>query len=176
LAVFHFSGIWFAVKEAAFPLVIGLAILGSEWTPNPLVRNLFFNEKILRVGLINQRLQARQSESAFLAHLKKSTFFLSCSFFLSAILNFIVAQRVFIELPQHLNAMEKSELLNQQISQMTWLGFVVIAAPSTILTFAILWYTIQGVRRLTGLSLEEILASVPEPESRPLDQDSGAKP
>jgi hypothetical protein len=34
---------WLAVKEAAIPALIGLAVLGSNWTSGPLIRILVFN-------------------------------------------------------------------------------------------------------------------------------------
>ena len=35
LALFSFEGFWFAVKEAAFPTVIGVAVLWSSFTSKP---------------------------------------------------------------------------------------------------------------------------------------------
>lgn len=43
---------WLAVKEAAIPGVIGLAVLGSTWTRYPLIKTLLYNPKVLDVGKI----------------------------------------------------------------------------------------------------------------------------
>jgi hypothetical protein len=40
---------------------------------------------------------------------------------------------------------------------MTWLGFAFIALPLMVFTFFVMWYLIAGIKRLTGLSLEEIM-------------------
>ncbi|MFY8088969.1 MAG: VC0807 family protein, partial [Rubrivivax sp.] len=37
---------WLAVKEAAVPSLIGVVILGSIWTRNPLIRLLVFNASL----------------------------------------------------------------------------------------------------------------------------------
>ncbi len=161
-AVFHLEGIWFAVKEASFPFIIGSAVLITEWTPSPLVRTLLYNDKVLNTARIELGLRERQNEAKFANHLRVATLFLAASFFLSALLNYLLARHIFTAIPQHLEQAQRAEVLNQQISQMTWMGFVVIAAPSVVILFAILWYLVHGVRNLTGLKLEEILATPPQ--------------
>ena len=44
IGVFEFPTEWLAIKEAAVPLLIGIAVIVSLKTPYPLVRKLIFNE------------------------------------------------------------------------------------------------------------------------------------
>ena len=46
---------WLAIKEAAVPGVIGLAVLFSTRTRYPLIRTLLYNEKVLNVRRIDER-------------------------------------------------------------------------------------------------------------------------
>ena len=41
-ALLKLGGLWFAVKEAAFPLIIGVAVLVSNYLKTPAMEKLFF--------------------------------------------------------------------------------------------------------------------------------------
>src|SRR5690606_28094623 len=56
---------WLAVKEAAVPGVIGLAVLFSTRTRFPLIRTLLYNEKVLNVKRIDERLKERGVSEVF---------------------------------------------------------------------------------------------------------------
>ena len=47
---------WLAIKEAAVPGIIGLAVLLSVFTPYPLVRTLLFNPAVMDIKLIENKL------------------------------------------------------------------------------------------------------------------------
>lgn len=157
LALMKLEGIWFAVKEAAFPFILGLGVLASTFTRRPLMKALAVNSNVLNMPLIESRLKETGKETDFDSHIKKSTYFLTVSFFLSSALNFGLARFVFSDIDPALAPLERSSVLNDQIARMTWLSFVVIVLPLMIFMVFIMWHLISGIRRLTGLSLEEIL-------------------
>ena len=43
LALMGLNGFWFAVKEAAFPALVGCFVLGSAFTKKPFIETLFLN-------------------------------------------------------------------------------------------------------------------------------------
>src|SRR5690606_9285377 len=50
------EGIWFAVKEAAFPLLIGCFVLASSFTQNPFFQSLFLNPNAFDVSKVEEKL------------------------------------------------------------------------------------------------------------------------
>ncbi len=146
---------WIAVKEAAVPLIIGLAVVGSLWTPFPLVKKLLFNEQIINVPKINQHLDERGNADQFEKKMTTATYLLAASFLVSAILNYVLA-KIIIKSPSG------TEAFNEELGKMTALSFPVIAVPSTIIMVLALWFLVDGVKKLTGLELKEIFN---DPES-----------
>lgn len=157
LAVAGLGGIWFSIKEAFFPLLIGIFVWISSMRDNPFVKNFLINAHTMQVDTINEKLKQNQKEPEFLKHLQFSTKLLACSFFLSAILNFVLAEHIFLPLDPALDAEAKSQLLNQQIAEMTTWSSLVILVPSVLFLIGILWHLLKGIRELTGLQTEEIL-------------------
>lgn len=159
LAALGLGGIWFAVKEAFFPLVIGVGVLVSAFTRSPAAGALFFSEAIFNVDKIRSHLTAVGRDAEFKQSLKVVTFAIAGSFFLSAVLNFVLALYVFTPLAPTLTEIERSQLLNEQVARMTWMGFAVIALPSFLCTAAAFWILVKSLRRLTGLEDSELFAA-----------------
>ncbi len=157
LALLKLQGIWFAVKEAAIPLVIGLYVLYSAFTPKPLIQILLFNEGVLKLDQIQARLKEFDQERAFLKLLKLGTILMSGSFFLSALLNFILAKIIFIPIDSALTEGQQQIILNEQLAQMNWQSYFVIAIPTLLVTFAIIMWILKSLSKLLGLSLSEFL-------------------
>ncbi len=157
LALFKLQGIWFAVKEAAFPLLIGLFVLFSAFTSKPFIKILFLNPALMDVDLINQKVTEKNAHLNFSLLLKKSTIFLAGSFFLSALLNFILAKLIFMDIDPLLNSNQKGIILNQQIADMQWKSFIVIMIPSMICLFAIMFYLMNGFKKTIGLQFQDVM-------------------
>jgi hypothetical protein len=117
LAVAGLGGLWFSLKEAFFPLLIGIFVWVSSTRANPFVKTFLLNAHTMHLELITEKLKTNQKEDEFLKHLQFSTRLLACSFFLSATLNFFLAQRIFLPLDSSMDAEAKSQLLNQQIAE-----------------------------------------------------------
>ncbi len=141
---------WIAVKEAAIPFVIGLLILISMRARYPLVKKLLFNDTFINTELVYQRLEENNTRQAFEDKIKNSSYWLTLSFFFSATLNFILA-KIIVQSPSGTTA------FNQEIGRMTALSFPVIALPSTIILMFILFNIFNRVKKITGLTLEEIV-------------------
>jgi intracellular septation protein A len=161
LALLELDGFWFAIKEAAVPFVIAVFVLASAMTKRPLIEMLLYNESLMKTGLVKAKLKELNLELEFHKHLQKSTVLLSSSFFLSAILNFLLAKWVFSQIDPTLDPAQRAQVLNEQIANMTWLGFLVIALPSMIVMLFTMWYLGKGIKRYTGFSFMELLHEPP---------------
>lgn len=155
-ALLTLEGMWFAVKEAAIPLLIGVWVLWSSFTEKPLMKWVVDKSSVFRTSDITFQLDSQIKRKQYGILLKKATLYLSYCFFFSAFLNFIVGVRIF-EHKNVLSELEKQNLLNEQIADMTWISFLVIGLPLTVISSWTLWWFINHLRKLTGLSLEQIL-------------------
>lgn len=147
---------WFIIKETAIPAIIGIAILISVFTKRPLIRLLVFSREFFDVDHIESALRERGTTQQMESLLKKATALLSVSFFISAVLNFILASH-FVKTEPGIDAAHQAQF-NAEVGAMTGWSFVVIAAPSTVFLLAILWIVGKGITRLTGLKMEEYVA------------------
>lgn len=156
LALIGIMGFWFAVKEAAFPLLIGLFVFFSSWTRKPAVQILFLNPAIFHVDRMTERIAQQGREIEFGKLLAAATRWLAASFFLSAALNFVLAMRIFTPLPDDLIGDARSIRLNEQIAEMHQWSAVVILVPSMIFLMAIFYLLIRKLKQLTGLGEDEL--------------------
>ncbi len=155
LGLFEVAAIWIAVKEAAVPLIFGVAVVGSLWTDAPLVRTLLYSDKIIDTERVALALSERGAQAVFDRLLVRATWLLAGSFFLSAVTNFVLARVVLRSAP---NTVEfKSEM-----GRMLALSWPVNVLPSMVVTLLALWYLLGGIKRLTGLTLDDIFRQPPE--------------
>jgi hypothetical protein len=159
LALVQLEGIWFAIKEAAFPALLGAYFYYTSFSKETLFSKMFMNEQLLKLDLIQIKLQELGRENLMKIHLKKCTQYFSYSFFVSAILNFVVAMKVFTPIDMALAEEQRAALLNEQLAKMQGLGFTVIMIPSIICTMAVLWYFFKGLNSLTNLKTAEFIQS-----------------
>ena len=143
---------WLAIKEAAIPGLIGIVVLLSVYTRYPLIRTLVYNPKIFNVDMVRQRLNESDNISAFETRLQNATYLLSSTFLFSAAMNYILATTV-------VTSPAGSASFNEELGQMTLLSYPVIAIPVTLMMMGILYYLWRTINDLTGLRLEEILAT-----------------
>jgi hypothetical protein len=141
---------WIAVKEAAVPAVIGIAVVLSLRTRYPIVRTFLYNEKIIRVQDVDEALARRGNHEAFEQTLVNASWMLAASFFVSAVLNFVLAKMIVRSQPG-------TTAFNEELGRMTALSYPVIVVPSMIIMIAALWYLFSRIQRLTDLELEQIL-------------------
>ena len=151
------NGFWFAVKEAAFPALVGCFVLGSAFTKRPFIETLFLNPSIMKVELLEERLKERNKQKDFHDHMRRATNWLSLSFVFSAVLTFILARRIFINIDPSLSPEAQSLMLNDQIAQMTTWSMAVIMVPSVIFLLGIFWYLMRGIKEYADLKTEELM-------------------
>jgi hypothetical protein len=141
---------WLAVKEAAVPSLIGLAVLASTWTKAPLIRLLVFNANLFDVSKVEQALVQRSNEAAFEARLRQGTWLLAGTFFFSAVANYLLARWV-------VTSPAGSEAFNQELGRLTLLSYPIIAVPSMVMMMGLMFWLAHGAKRLTGLALGDMM-------------------
>jgi hypothetical protein len=144
LGLLKMDGIWFAVKEAAVPIVLGAAIPLSLRTRQPLVRTLLYNDQVLDTERIHQALVARGNMGQFDALLAWASWVLGATLLASAAVNFALAWWL-------LPSQSGTDEFNRQLAKLqfwSWPGtFVPISAGMVLALFRLL----KGLEELTGL-------------------------
>lgn len=149
LGLLQIGGFWFAVKEAALPLAIGIAVIASTGTKRPLVRTFLFNDQVINVSAVEAALEQNGNRGDFEFLLKRANWWLASSFFVSAALNFGLAMWI-------LKSPAGTPEFNAELGKMTALSWVVITVPTMAILFYALFNLIKGVRHLTGLDDDHI--------------------
>lgn len=150
------QGHWFAIKEAAVPLLLGFAVLGSIKLKKPFMEFLILKSGVVNASLLKDRIAERGNDAKFKKQINKSTYLLSVSFFISSVLNYFLAIYIFVPLDSTFTSEQQKETLNSQIAQMNWMGMVVISLPLMFFLGFILWDFFRQVKTLSGLNLEEL--------------------
>ena len=141
---------WLAVKEAAIPSLIGIAVLVSTRTRYPLIKTLLYNPRVMDVDKIKHKLEELGRTVAFEARLMKATYLLASTFVFSAIMNYGLAKWI-------VTSPAGSAEFNEQLGQMTLYSYPMIAIPSMLMMMTIFYYLWRTIHGMTGFSLEEIL-------------------
>jgi hypothetical protein len=141
---------WLAVKEAAIPGIIGLVVLGSNWTSWPLIRVLVFNPTLFDVDRVQAALEARHNVVPFELRLRTGTMLLAGTFFFSSVMNYLLARWV-------VTSPAGTEAFNEELGRLTLLSYPVIAVPSMLMMMALLFWLARGAKALTGLDLGDML-------------------
>jgi len=141
---------WLAIKEAAIPGLISVAILVSTQTRYPLIKTLLYNPKILNIDMISRQLDKLGHTAVLETRLMNATYLLGGTFFFSAVMNYILARWI-------VTSPAGSAAFNEQLGQLTLLSYPMIAIPSMLMMMAIFYYLWRTIHGMTGLALEEII-------------------
>lgn len=144
LGLFKLSGFWFAVKEAAVPLVLGAALPISQRVGQPLVKAIVCNDQILDMPKVEAALDASNARPDFDRLLATVGWIIAGSFALSAVLNFSLALWI-------LRSPSGTPEFAEQLGRMTALSYPVITLPCMVVMFFGMWKLLTGLERLTGL-------------------------
>jgi hypothetical protein len=138
-----------AIKEAAIPAIFGIATLISTRTRYPLVHTFLFNEQILQINKVKDALIKHNSEADFDNKLSVATYMVAGSFFMSSVLNYVLAKVILVSPPG-------TVAFTEEIGKMTALSFPVIAVPSTLVLMGVLFYLLHHIQKLTHLKSDDI--------------------
>ena len=141
---------WLAVKEAAIPGALGLAVAISIYTPYPLVRVFLYSPALMDVERIETHLNERGNHEAFEARLRTATWMLAASFFFSAVMNYVLATWI-------VTSPAGSPAFNEELGRLTLLSYPMIALPSMLIMMAALYHLSRSIETVAGLTLTEAM-------------------
>lgn len=150
------QGHWFAIKEAAVPLILGLGVLASIRMKKPFMSFLILKSGVLNSDLLTQKIEEQGHRPQFEKQLNRSTYLLSVSFFISSVLNYFLGLYIFQPLDTTQTLEQQKDVLNTQIAQMNWMGMLVISLPLMFFLGFILWDFFRQIKTLSGLTLEDL--------------------
>jgi hypothetical protein len=151
LGILNLDAKWFAAKEALFPVILGLAFPLSHWFGVPLIKELLLNPQVINHGALNRAMDTETKKAAFEGLLRKASWGMLGTTFLSAGGNFALAMH-------SLGGKEPgSEAYVQAIGKLNWMGFIVIGIPLLGITIGLLFWLIRRVGVLTGLERDDLM-------------------
>ncbi len=156
---------WIARKEAAIPLLMGLAIVGSLKTPFPLIKKILMTESLFDVERLKGALREKGNEVFFEKRLVGLTWGLASAMFLSSGLSYTLAKIV-------LKSEPGSEAFTAELGKMTGLSHVVVLVPVMIVMFWVLNKLFDTLIELTGLKLDDLLAAHHKKEPAPPSEEA----
>lgn len=157
LGLLKLGGIWFAVKDAVISSLIGIAVLWSLRTKEPLIKLIFCNETIMDLPRVEAALKERGTEAGFTRLLQRCTLILAAAFFVSGALGYVLARYL-------LKSPAGTEAFNAELAKMHWLSWPIIVVPCMVLMMVALWQLIRGLKQLTGLTTDDIFKAEPAKE------------
>ncbi|MGE4488595.1 MAG: VC0807 family protein [Kiritimatiellales bacterium] len=157
---------WIAVKEAAIPLIIGLAIVISLKTPYPLIKKILMSKTLFNVDLLHEKLRENSNEALFEKRLVGLTWGFAASMFLSSALNYGLAKVV-------LQSEPGTEAFAAEVGKMTGLSYVVVMLPSMAVMILVLIALIKTLTGLTGLKLDDMLSEELQEKAAAKEEPTG---
>jgi hypothetical protein len=141
---------YMAIKEAAIPAIIGVAVLITQFGHKPLVKMLILNDQIIDWEKLNASLQENDATPQFNKKIAVSSYIVASSFFLSSALNYGLAKYILVSEPG-------TTAYTEELGRMTALSYPVIVIPSMILLITALIYLFKQISRCTGEPIETFL-------------------
>ncbi|VGO16858.1 hypothetical protein PDESU_05450 [Pontiella desulfatans] len=143
-----------AIKEAAIPLLLGLAIVVSLKTPFPLIKKILMTESLFDVERLTSALKEKGNEAVFEKRLVGLTWGFASSMFLSSVLNFFMVMTLV-----HSDPVTEKSAYVAEIGKMTGWSHVVILVPCLVIMFFVMNKLFNTLTELTGCKLDDLLAA-----------------
>lgn len=141
---------YIAIKEATIPAIIGIAVLVTQFGKKPLVKMLILNDQIINWENLNRALDEKGKQAEFKRKIAISSYIVASSFFLSSVLNYVLAKMILVSEPG-------TTAYTEELGRMTMLSYPVIVIPSMILLVTALWYLFSQIGKITGEDLDNFL-------------------
>ncbi|PIK15360.1 VC0807 family protein [Halobacteriovorax sp. JY17] len=148
IGLFNLNRDWMVAKETGIPLLMGIAVIISQFTTKPLVKT--FLGQMIDIDLIDKSFKDHGHVGLFEKNLKVASLCLGGTFFISALLNYILAIKILVGEPGTVE-------FNESLGKMTALSFPVISVPMVIMVGLIIGYLVMTIKKNTDLEIESIL-------------------
>ncbi|WP_372651415.1 VC0807 family protein [Halobacteriovorax sp.] len=148
IGLFNLNRDWMVAKETLIPFFMGIAVIISQYTSKPLVKT--FLGQMIDIELIDKSFADHGHTGLFEKNLKIASLCLGGTFFVSAVLNYILAIKILVGEPGTVE-------FNESLGKMTALSFPVISVPMVIMVGLIIAYLVMTIKKNTDLEIESIL-------------------
>lgn len=151
LGLLKLDAFWFAVKESAMPVMLGLAFPITHRFGRPLINALVMQPHLLNVNALQSALGEGTRRSAFNASLFRASCGMGLGMLGSAVANFFLALWL-------LGGKEPgSEAFVKGIGKLNWMGLLVIGIPMTAVMMLVFIWLMRQIQRITGLERDDLL-------------------
>ncbi len=149
------ADVLFGLKEASIPFILGLAVIGSHYTNNPLLRAFLYSDSLFDIPKIEQRVSEVDGMERYRSILFQATLMFAASFFISTVMNFGLSIYFLGDLDYA--ASNARELYNSKVARVTGWSFAVIGLPILVFLFFTLRRLLKNLSSLTGLKDDEMM-------------------
>jgi len=151
LGLLNLNVLWFAVKEAAFPVFLGLAFPLSHRWDKPLISELLLNPQVINHRVLQRSLDTPDKHQAFQRLLLRAAWLMATASFLTAAANSALAIYLVGD------KAPGSEAYVKALGALNWIGFVVIGIPLLAATVGLLVWLLRAIQQLTGLERHDLM-------------------
>ena len=148
---FGLSKNWFIFKEGLLPIIIGLVLIIMRKYRQSSFNRILLNEVLFDNDKIRNSIK-EDMQSEFKYIVRKAGHYLIAGFFISSIIQFILATLIVVSNPG-----EPS--FNKEVSTMTWVSYIAVLLPTMLIVGKGYLGLISGIEKITGLKKEEFLLS-----------------
>ena len=151
LGLFPTKPLWFAIKEGAIAVIFGLAVLLTQNTKRPLIRQLLWNSEIFDTKRVEAKLESDGHTGAFRKLLGRSALIIALGLIASGVVNFFISMHL-LE-----GTVGGTAEYMAAVGKQTTLTWIVISIPLMVVMGLTLWYLFRGITKLSGMSFDDIL-------------------
>lgn len=145
---------WFAVKETAFPAVIGAVMYVTQMMRRPLVRAFLWNDAVFDTERIETAIAERDARAHVDALFAKATRLLAPAFFVSAVAHFALARWLVTAHPE-----TAAKAFNEQLGTFNLIAWPAIILPSFAYLVWLMLRFMKRLREVSGLTEDELYRS-----------------
>tara|TARA_B100000073_G_scaffold287851_2_gene249818 strand:+ start:3713 stop:4471 length:759 start_codon:yes stop_codon:yes gene_type:complete len=143
------SKTWFIVKEGAIPFLIGTVLLIMTKYQKDKFNKFILNDMIFDVTKINNRVEG-DLNLEFERSLKNAGYYFIIGFFISSLIQFILASLIVVSDPG-------DPAFNEQVSTMTWVSYLAVLVPTILIIGKGYLQLIKDLEAITNLKKEDFL-------------------
>lgn len=151
LGLLQLDAFWFAIKESAMPVILGLAFPITHRLGKPLINAIIMQPQLINLKSLHAALDTKEKKSAFDRVLFRASWGMGLGMIGSSVGNFFLALYL-------LNGKAPgSEAFVKGISKLNWAGALIIGVPlMVVIVFVFIWL-IRHIQRITGLERNDLL-------------------
>ena len=140
---------WFIIKEGMIPFLIGCVLIIMTKYKRDSFHKFILNDAIFDTEKIKKRIENDLIIQFDLALIKAGYYFIA-GFFISSVIQFILASLIVVSNPG-------DPAFNEQVSTMTWVSYLAVLVPTIFVIGRGYFQLIKDLEKLTFLKREEFL-------------------